>query len=46
MSMKDKVIKIEVWGGCVTGVTNLPEGWKYEIVDRDVQECNEDRRDS
>ena len=29
----DKTIKIEVYGGCVTEVTGLPEGWEYEIVD-------------
>jgi hypothetical protein len=35
---QNKTIKIEVWGGCVTDVKNLPRGWKYEIVDRDVTE--------
>ena len=28
-------IKIEVYGGCVTEVTGLPDGWDYEIVDHD-----------
>ena len=31
----NKTIKIEVFGGCVTEVTNLPEGYDYEIVDHD-----------
>ena len=31
----DKTIKIEVYGGCVTEVTGLPEGWEYEIIDHD-----------
>jgi hypothetical protein len=39
--MSDKVIKIEVYGGCVTDVMNLPRGWKYEIVDRDAEKCGE-----
>tara|TARA_Y100000401_G_scaffold98861_1_gene86863 strand:- start:175 stop:369 length:195 start_codon:yes stop_codon:yes gene_type:complete len=34
-----KLIKIEVYGGCVTEVTGLPEGWEYEIVDYDHQEA-------
>jgi|TARA_R100000654_G_scaffold40899_1_gene66991 hypothetical protein len=33
--MKRNSIKIEVYGGCVTEVTGLPEGWEYEIVDHD-----------
>tara|TARA_E500000305_G_scaffold75949_1_gene61676 strand:- start:990 stop:1154 length:165 start_codon:yes stop_codon:yes gene_type:complete len=33
-----KLIKIEVYGGCVTEVTGLPKGWEYEIVDHDHQE--------
>jgi hypothetical protein len=33
--MKRNSIKIEVYGGCVTEVTGLPEGWDYEIVDHD-----------
>ena len=31
----NKTIKIEVYGGCVTEVTGLPEGYDYEIVDHD-----------
>ena len=38
MSILRKRIKIEVYGGCVTEVTGLPEGWEYEIVDHDHQE--------
>ena len=34
-------IKIEVYGGCVTEVTGLPEGWEYEIVDHDHLEEQE-----
>ena len=34
----NKTIKIEVYGGCVTEVTNLPEGYDYEIVDHDQTE--------
>ena len=30
-----KTIKIEVYGGCVTEVTGLPEGYDYEIIDHD-----------
>jgi len=35
---KMKTIKIEVYGGCVTEVTGLPDGWDYEIVDHDHKE--------
>ena len=38
----DKTIKIEVYGGCVTEVTGLPEGWEYEIVDHDHLEAEQD----
>ena len=34
----DKTITIEVLGGVVVGVKNLPRGWKYQIVDYDVKE--------
>ena len=34
-------IRIEVYGGCVTEVTGLPEGWEYEIVDHDHLEEQE-----
>ena len=33
--MKRNSIKIEVYGGCVTEVTGLPEGWDDGIVDHD-----------
>jgi len=39
--MKRNSIKIEVYGGCVTEVTGLPEGWDYEIVDHDHLEEQE-----
>ena len=35
----NKTIKIEVYGGCVTEVTGLPEGYDYEIVDHDHKEA-------
>ncbi len=38
MTMKTKTIKIEVYGGCVTEVTGVPEGYDYEIVDYDDEE--------
>ena len=38
----DKTIKIEVYGGCVTEVTGLPEGWEYETVDHDHLEAEQD----
>ena len=37
----DKTIKIEVYGGCVTEGTGLPEGWEYEIVDHDHLEAEQ-----
>ena len=37
-----KTIKIEVYAGCVTDVTGLPEGWEYEIVDHDLIEAEQD----
>ena len=37
----DKTIKIEVYGGCGTEVTGLPEGWEYEIVDHDHLEAEQ-----
>ena len=37
----DKTIKIEVYGGCVTEVTGLPEGWESEIVDHDHLEAEQ-----
>ena len=38
---KRNLIKIEVYGGCVTEVTGLPDGWEYEIVDHDHLEEQE-----
>ncbi len=31
----NKTIKVYVEGGCVTDVTDLPEGYDYEIIDYD-----------
>jgi hypothetical protein len=28
-------IRIEVWDGTVQGVSNVPPGWEYEILDYD-----------
>jgi hypothetical protein len=39
-----KTIIIEVMGGCVVDVNNLPEGYTYEIHDHDLtdeEEVNE-----
>jgi hypothetical protein len=33
--MQNKTIKIEVYGGCVTKVAGLPDGYDYEIIDHD-----------
>jgi hypothetical protein len=40
--MKDKTIKIEVYGGCVTEVTGLPKDYDYEIIDHDHLEAQKD----
>ena len=42
---KRKIIKIEVWRGCVTDVQNLPEGWDYEIIDKDILEERKDKNE-
>jgi len=36
-----KTIKIEVNGGVITDVENLPEGYDYEIVDHDINDVEE-----
>ena len=43
-----KTIIIEVMGGCVVDVNNLPEGYTYEIHDHDLTEelVSEDLTDS
>ena len=43
-----KTIIIEVMGGCVVDVNNLPEGYTYEIDDHDLTEelVSEDLTDS
>ena len=38
----NKTIKIEVNGGCVTEVTNLPDGYDYEIIDHDIHTIDHD----
>ena len=37
----NKTIKVYVEGGCVTAVTELPEGYDYEIIDYDNIEAEE-----
>ena len=37
----NKTIKVYVEGGCVTDVTDLPEGYDYEIIDYDNIEAEE-----
>ena len=37
----DKTIKVYVEGGCVTDVTDLPEGYDYEIIDYDNIDAEE-----
>ncbi len=32
---KDKTIVIEIQGGVLIDVRNLPEGWDYELIDWD-----------
>ena len=34
----EQIIKIEVKGGVVTDVRNLPKGYKYEVIDHDLTE--------
>ena len=34
-----RTITIEVEGGVVQEVENLPPGWNYEVVDHDCSEC-------
>ena len=38
LEKKKQTIKIEVKGGTVVDVRNLPEGCNYELIDRDVME--------
>ena len=37
----NKTIKVYVEGGCVTDVTDLPEGYDYEIIDYDNIDAEE-----
>ena len=37
----NKTIKVYVEGGCVTDVTDLPEGYDYEIIDYDNIEAEQ-----
>lgn len=38
LEKKEQTIEIEVKGGTVVDVRNLPEGLDYEVIDRDVME--------
>ena len=38
LEKKERTIKIEVKGGIVVDVRNLPEGCNYELIDHDVME--------
>jgi len=38
LESKKEPIKIEVSGGLVTDVKNIPEGYEYEIMDHDIKE--------
>ena len=40
----NKTIKVYVEGGCVTAVTELPEGYDYEIIDYDHIDAEEDEK--
>ena len=31
-----KTIKIHVWRGIVSELENIPEGYKYKVIDHDV----------
>ncbi len=33
-----KTVIIEIHGGCLSNVSNLPEGWDYFLVDHDDQD--------
>ena len=44
MSEKPKTIKIEVYGGCVTEISGLPEGYDYKIIDYDHKEAEEEAK--
>lgn len=34
----NKTVKIEISGGVVIDVHNLPDGWDYEVIDYDNAE--------
>ena len=38
----NKTITIEIYGGCLTDVRNLPKGWNYELIDHDNLEAEEE----
>ncbi len=38
----NKTIIIEVYGGCVTEVSGVPEGYDYEVIDYDHIDAEKD----
>ena len=38
---KNKTITIEISGGVLTNVQNLPKGWDYELIDHDNCEAGD-----
>lgn len=36
--MESKTILIEIEKGLISQVSNLPDGWDYQIIDHDVRE--------
>ena len=36
-----KLITIEIRGGCLVDVSNLPPGWDYELIDYDILDAEE-----
>ena len=37
-----KTIVIEIKGGVLIDVGNLPEGYNYELIDHDISDCDSD----
>jgi hypothetical protein len=42
---EDKTVVIEIYRGCLSEVHNLPDGFKYELVDWDALEENMDEEE-
>tara|TARA_R110000824_G_scaffold395966_2_gene597111 strand:- start:1072 stop:1230 length:159 start_codon:yes stop_codon:yes gene_type:complete len=39
-----KTITIEIMGGCVVDVYNLPEGYTYELYDHDLTDIDDEEK--